>query len=100
MRWVVSYRRNHHLPGAPFSPSFLNNFNDNSGLDHFSGPLLGPLVQFVREATADQRVSLQSRNGMRSAHLVAAIKMMSENLEYPISPTEIAAQIGISALSD
>ena len=50
----------------------------------------------VREATADQRVSLQSRNGMRSAHLVAALKMMSANLEYPISPTEIAAQIGIS----
>ena len=50
----------------------------------------------VQEATADQRVSLQSRNGMRSAHLVAALKIMSANLEYPISPTEIAAQIGIS----
>ena len=32
-----------YLPGAPFSPSFLNKSNDTSGLDHFSGPLLGPL---------------------------------------------------------
>jgi len=31
------------LSTAPFSPSFLNKFNDTSGLDHFSGPLLGPL---------------------------------------------------------
>ena len=33
------------IPGAPFSPSFLNKFNDTSGLDHLSGPLLGPLGQ-------------------------------------------------------
>jgi len=36
-----------YLPGAPFSPSFLNKFNDTSGLDHLSGPLLGPLGQFL-----------------------------------------------------
>ena len=33
------------IPGAPFSPSFLNKINDTSGLDHFSGTLLGPLGQ-------------------------------------------------------
>ena len=35
-----------YLPGAPFSPSLLNKFNDTSGLDHFSGPLLGPSGRF------------------------------------------------------
>ena len=38
------------IPGAPFSPSFLNKLNDTSGLDHFFGPLLGPLGQFLRES--------------------------------------------------
>ena len=35
------------LSTAPFSPSFLNKFNDTSGLDHLSGPLLGPLGQIL-----------------------------------------------------
>jgi len=35
------------LSTAPFSPSFLNKLNDTSGLDHFSGPLLGPLGQIL-----------------------------------------------------
>jgi hypothetical protein len=33
------------LSTAPFPPIFLNKFNDTSGLDHLSGPLLGPLGQ-------------------------------------------------------
>ena len=35
------------LSTAPFSPSFLNKFNDTSGLDHLSGPLLEPLGQIL-----------------------------------------------------
>ena len=35
------------LGRAPFSPSFLNKFNDTSDLDHLSGPLLGPLGQIL-----------------------------------------------------
>ncbi|UWQ93762.1 GlxA family transcriptional regulator (plasmid) [Aliisedimentitalea scapharcae] len=50
----------------------------------------------VRNATAEQRVSLQSRNGMRNAHLSKAIQIMQEHLETPISPSLIAQQIGIS----
>lgn len=50
----------------------------------------------VREATAEQRVSLQSRNGMRNAHLVRAIKRMQETIELPLSTAEIAQEIGIS----
>ena len=42
------------IPGAPFSPSFPNKFNDTSGLDHLSGPLLGPLGQFLRESVTNR----------------------------------------------
>lgn len=50
----------------------------------------------VREATAVQRVSLQSRNGMRNPHLAAAIARMASAIETPVSPTTIAKDIGIS----
>ncbi|SEL20730.1 transcriptional regulator, AraC family with amidase-like domain [Roseovarius azorensis] len=51
----------------------------------------------VREATAAQRVSLQSRNGVRNIHLTRAIQMMRDKIETPPSPSTIAAHIGISA---
>jgi transcriptional regulator GlxA family with amidase domain len=50
----------------------------------------------VRESSAEQRVSLQSRHGMRNPHLVKAIQMMNENIEAPQSPALIAEEIGIS----
>lgn len=50
----------------------------------------------VRNATADQRVSLQSRNGMRNAHLAKAIHIMTDNIQSPLSPSVIASDIGIS----
>ena len=50
----------------------------------------------VRAATAEQKVSLQSRNGIRNAHLAKAIAIMKEGLEEPVSPTIIAEELGIS----
>lgn len=50
----------------------------------------------VRESTAEQRVSLQSRNGMRNPHLTKAIARMQDHIEDPISPSVIAGDIGIS----
>lgn len=50
----------------------------------------------VREATAEQRVSLQSRNGMRNTHLAKAIQRMFDTIDSPISPSHIAEEIGIS----
>ncbi|MEO0665287.1 MAG: helix-turn-helix domain-containing protein, partial [Pseudomonadota bacterium] len=51
----------------------------------------------VREASSEQRVSLQSRSGMRNSHMAAAIELMRANLDAPISPSVIASEIGISA---
>lgn len=50
----------------------------------------------VRNATAKQRVSLQSRNGMRNAHLAKAIHIMQDSIDAPASPSYIANQLGIS----
>lgn len=50
----------------------------------------------VREGTAAQRVSLQSRHGMRNEHLVRAIAIMDETIENPVSPAIIAESLGIS----
>jgi len=50
----------------------------------------------VREGTAPQRVSLQSRHGMRNAHLVRAISLMEESIEEPRSPSCIAESLRIS----
>ena len=50
----------------------------------------------VRDSTAAQKVSLQSRNGMRNPHLVRAIEIMSNNIEAPRSPAQIAHELGIS----
>ena len=50
----------------------------------------------VRESTAEQKVSLQARHGMRNPHLARAIARMSERIEEPISTASIADEVGIS----
>ena len=50
----------------------------------------------VREATAEQRVSLQSRNGMRNRHLAAALDTMRATIDEPLAPSRIARDLGIS----
>lgn len=50
----------------------------------------------VREGTAAQRVSIQSRHGMRNEHLKRAIAIMDASLETPVSPSVIAEELGIS----
>lgn len=50
----------------------------------------------VREGTAAQRVSIQSRHGMRNEHLKRAIAIMEAAIESPMSPSLIAEDLGIS----
>ncbi len=50
----------------------------------------------VRNATAEQRVSLQSRNGIRNKHLIGAIRIMRDQIDAPVPPSEIASELGIS----
>jgi len=50
----------------------------------------------VRGSEAAQRVSLQSRKGIRNAHLIRAIDIMRGSLQNPVSPGDIAGRLGIS----
>lgn len=50
----------------------------------------------VRNATAAQRVSIQSRNGVRNKHLAKAIEIMRNRIDDPISPSAVAEELGIS----
>ena len=50
----------------------------------------------VRDGTAAQRVSIQSRHGMRNEHLRRAIAIMEDAIETPLSPSLIAEELGIS----
>lgn len=50
----------------------------------------------VRAASAEQKVSLQSRSGIRNTHLAKAIAIMKGRLEDPVSPTVISDELGIS----
>lgn len=54
------------------------------------------LYNTARSEAASQRYSLQSRYGLRNAHIADAIRLMSDTMEEPLSPTEIAGQLGIS----
>ncbi|WP_240705095.1 GlxA family transcriptional regulator [Pacificoceanicola onchidii] len=50
----------------------------------------------AREANVEQKISLQSRYGMRNPHVAKAIELMREALEEPVPPMKIAAELGIS----
>lgn len=50
----------------------------------------------VREGSAEQRVSLQARSGVRSPRLAEAIRIMRAAVEEPIPTTGIARQVGVS----
>lgn len=50
----------------------------------------------VRGSGSAQRVSIQSREGIRNAHLIRAIEMMRNSLHDPVAPADIAEDLGIS----
>jgi transcriptional regulator GlxA family with amidase domain len=50
----------------------------------------------ARQATVEQKVSLQSRFGIRNPHVASAIEIMRNALEDPVPPMQIAQELGIS----
>ncbi len=50
----------------------------------------------IRGSHDDQRMTLQSRIGVRDAKLISAISQMEANIEEPLSCVEIAAEVGLS----
>lgn len=50
----------------------------------------------VRSEDDEQRLSVPARVGVRHPKLTTVIHMMEENIEEPISPSELARQVGMS----
>ncbi|MEX3010785.1 GlxA family transcriptional regulator [Hoeflea sp. TYP-13] len=50
----------------------------------------------VRPETAEQKISFQSRQGMRNEKLAKAVKLIEDNLEEPLPPPAIAEMLGIT----
>lgn len=50
----------------------------------------------VRESTVDQKISLQSRRGVRNPCVLKAIEIMRNSIENPIACEDIAADVGVS----
>ncbi|MCF6305423.1 MAG: GlxA family transcriptional regulator [Rhodobacteraceae bacterium] len=50
----------------------------------------------IRTDKDDQRLSIPTRIGVRHPKLAKVIHMMEENLEEPISPSDLAADVGMS----
>ncbi len=51
----------------------------------------------VRTDTAAQRISLQSRKGVRNKHLADAVEVMRTTLDAPLTAAELAERTGITA---
>lgn len=50
----------------------------------------------VRHGSAEQRVSVQSRHGVRNSKLARAIQLLSETSEGPVSTAAVAEELSIS----
>jgi transcriptional regulator GlxA family with amidase domain len=50
----------------------------------------------VRSESAAQRLSLQSRKGVRNKHLAGAVEIMRTTIDAPVPPPEIADRLGIT----
>ncbi|MCT4608954.1 MAG: GlxA family transcriptional regulator [Pelagimonas sp.] len=82
--------------GTATADLMLHLIEENHGADLAIAVADQMVYNTVRDATAEQRVSLQSRNGIRNKHLATAVEIMRNSLEDPCSPSEIAQTIGIS----
>ncbi|MEM9431507.1 MAG: GlxA family transcriptional regulator, partial [Pseudomonadota bacterium] len=50
----------------------------------------------IRSDRDEQRLSIQTRIGVRHPKLSTVIQMMEENIEEPVSPARLAADVGMS----
>jgi transcriptional regulator GlxA family with amidase domain len=82
--------------GTATADLMLNLIEQQHGFDLSVAVADQMVYNAVRNSTAEQRVSLQSRNGMRNPHMAKAIQMMHDTIEAPVSPTVIADEVGIS----
>ena len=82
--------------GTAAADLMLHLIAEKHGDDLATGVADQMVYNAVRDAGAEQRVSVQSRIGARNAHLAGAIRIMETSIEEQVSPSDIASELGIS----
>jgi len=82
--------------GTATADLMLHLIEQDHGLDLAQAVADQMVYSAVRAATAEQKVSLQSRQGMRNKHLAHAIEMMRDHLEDPVPHSALAEVTGVS----
>ena len=74
----------------------LQMISEKHGSD-LSSAIAGTMIHSrIRSDRDDQRASIPTRIGVRHPKLAAVIKMMEDNIEEPMSPSVLAADVGMS----
>jgi len=82
--------------GTATADLMLHIIEDDHGYDLSVAVADQMVYNTVRNQWAAQRISLQSRKGIRNTHLSRAVEIMRTTLDSPTSPALIAARLGIS----
>lgn len=82
--------------GTATADLMLNLIEREHGLDLAIAVSDQMVYNAVRNSSSAQKVSFQSRNGIRNPHLVRTIEIMRAHLAEPLSHAEIARRVGLS----
>lgn len=88
-RWTCS-------GGTAAADMMLHVINEDLGRDIAAMVIDQLAMTPVRSDDDEQRLSVPARMGVRHPKLTTVIQMMEENIEEPISPSELARMVGMS----
>ncbi|MEM7526013.1 MAG: GlxA family transcriptional regulator [Pseudomonadota bacterium] len=88
-RWTCS-------GGTAAADMMIHMINDDLGRDVAAMVVDQLAMTPVRSNEDEQRLSVPARMGVRHPKLTSVIQMMEENIEEPISPSELARLVGMS----
>ncbi|MEL7462725.1 MAG: GlxA family transcriptional regulator [Pseudomonadota bacterium] len=82
--------------GTAAADMMLHMINEDLGRDIAAMVIDQLAMTPVRSNEDEQRLSVPARMGVRHPKLTTVIQMMEENIEEPISPSELARMVGMS----
>ncbi len=94
--FVIDNNRFTSAGGTSSADMMLRMIANEHGTDLANAVADQMVYSSVRTDKDEQRLSIPTRIGVRHPKLSAVIKMMEDNLEEPISPSALAAEVGIS----
>ena len=94
--FVIDNNRFTSAGGTSSADMMLRMIANEHGTDLANAVADQMVYSSVRTDKDEQRLSIPTRIGVRHPKLSSVIKMMEDNLEEPISPSALAAEVGIS----